>query len=87
LIRAVPRELTIAEHLVATSGPMFVTYEILRTPTVDAIHPRSGFGVLEIYVCRRCGFVEWYCQKPEEIPIGPEYMTEEIDVTGDGPYR
>ena len=44
-------------------------------------------GTLEAYVCRACGFVEWYCLDPEALPIGPEYMTEEIDVGSSDPYR
>jgi hypothetical protein len=52
----------------------------------DAPEPSSGRGNLEAYVCRACGYIEWYCNDPENIPIGPELMTEEIDVGG-GPYR
>ncbi len=37
-------------------------------------------GWLEAYVCRACGFVEWYCCDPDKLPIGPEYMTELVDV-------
>jgi hypothetical protein len=48
---------------------------------------RQGFGVFEAYICKKCGFVEWYCHAPEQIPIGPEYMTEDVDVEGDAPYR
>jgi hypothetical protein len=89
LVRFVPRELTTIrtrEGYVASYGPMFATYP---PPGVfeTTIHPRSGFGVLEGYACRSCGFIEWYCQDPTEIPIGPEYMTEEIDVAGPTPYR
>jgi hypothetical protein len=87
LIRAIPRELSLLESSTPTSGPMFATYEIRSwARTVEPIHPRSGFGILEIYICRQCGFVEWYCQDPERIPIGPEYMTEEVTI-GDGPFR
>ena len=75
LVRVIPRGL--ARDSV---GPMFATY---RFP----VEPREGFGVFEAYICKKCGFVEWYCHAPEEIPIGPEYMTEEIDLEGDAPYR
>jgi hypothetical protein len=88
LIRALPRELTQLQSGAAATGPMFATYEIQTTAGgTYPIHARSGFGVLEIYVCKRCGFVEWYCNDPESIPIGPAYMTEEIDLGGEGPYR
>jgi hypothetical protein len=47
----------------------------------------SGHGMLETYTCLRCGYVEWYCQQPLEIPIGPEYMSELIDYTPTAPHR
>jgi hypothetical protein len=48
-------------------------------------HPdlREPVGIFETYVCRTCGFTEWYAHDPEAIPIGPEYGTELIDVGGD----
>ena len=75
LVRVIPREIG-AEG----TGPMFATYHF-------PVNPLYGLGVFETYICKRCGFVEWYCQAPEEIPIGPEYMSEDVDVGGDGPYR
>ena len=46
-------------------------------------------GLLETYICKKCGFVEWYCIDTHNIPIGPHTMTEEIDYAarGDTPYR
>lgn len=44
-------------------------------------------GILEAYVCRGCGLTELYTEGAAEIPIGPEYGTELIDVGGDGPFR
>lgn len=46
-------------------------------------------GLLEAYICRTCGAVEWYCVDVEKIPIHPHLMTEEIDYDADraGPYR
>ena len=79
LVRVVPREL-----VDDTAGPMFAVYRFQKLRPLD---PREGYGVLEAYICKGCGFVEWYCQAPEEIPIGPEYMTEEIDLDATGPYR
>ena len=75
LIRVVPRELGRD-----SIGPMFVTYSY----PFDA---NRGLGMLELYICKACGFTEWYCQRPDEIPIGPEYMTEEVDLEAGGPYR
>lgn len=42
------------------------------------IEPRLGYGYLELYICRKCGLVEWICNDPERIPIGPGFMTEAI---------
>ncbi len=77
---------------------MFATYSVKRhhpegwfaskrEAQTFPIDPRDGFGVLEMYICRGCGFTDWYCQDPENIPIGPEYMTEEVDVSGEEPHR
>lgn len=49
--------------------------------------PRHGRGVLEIYICRHCGFVEWYCLDPENIPLGPEHMADLVSFTSTDPYR
>ena len=47
----------------------------------------EGLGTLETYVCSKCGFVEWYCWDPDEIPIGSEYMTDVVEYGSDKPYR
>jgi hypothetical protein len=47
----------------------------------------NGLGIVECYVCRECGFIEWYCQDPETIPVGAAFNTELVDVTPDSPYR
>src|SRR5262245_45323369 len=46
-----------------------------------------GRGQLELYVCRGCGFAEWYCQDPESIPIGPEFLTDVVDYGSGSAYR
>lgn len=95
LTRAIPRELSIDTHRgeanVARHAPMFVTYQPhiaakfwsagVKSTELDPLH---GHGMLEMYVCDGCGYVEWYAHGP--IPIGPEYMTESIDVGGP-PHR
>ena len=92
-IRAVPRELTPSEndaHAMALPMGLVYQYEVQRGRYVSMplpIDARKALGVLEVYVCRNCGFVEWYCSDPERIPIGPVYMTEDIDYEGDTPYR
>ena len=47
---------------------------------------RRAFGILEMYVCRDCGYVDWYCTDPKSVPIGPQFMTELVEPEG-GPYR
>lgn len=83
-IRAMPRE--VGER----AAPMTVTF-MYREPKKSAASPIDvglGLGLLELYICKGCGFVEWFCIDPEHIAIGPSYMTEEIDDdTTRGPYR
>jgi predicted nucleic-acid-binding Zn-ribbon protein len=95
LVRAIPRDhsATPGENGNSVALPMRltvvpVTASGLLTSRKHARQPdpSTARGLLEAYVCRACGFVEWYCADPEKIPIGPEFMTEEIDV-GDAPYR
>lgn len=82
----------------AQYAPMFATYQVKRVNEinildphrvlVDPPQPEDGYGAFEMYICKRCGFVEWYCYNPQDIPIGPEYMTEEVSSEqGDAPYR
>jgi hypothetical protein len=96
LIRVIPRM-----HTLLTAGPyqtlsVTVPMRLTVVPTlasrwfherVDHPDPQMMRGLLEAYVCRTCGFTEWYCSDPQNIPIGPEFMTEEIDAGDGGPYR
>ena len=43
-------------------------------------------GLFEAFICRACGFTEWYCHEPDKIPIGLEYGTALVDVSKP-PYR
>ena len=87
---------------VAHYAPMFATYAVIKQRIKEARifvtdpqfsskvyppPPDAGFGVFETYICKRCGFVDWYCQDPDSIPIGPEFMTEEVDSDASEPYR
>ncbi|HEY5933577.1 MAG TPA: hypothetical protein VIU61_03050 [Kofleriaceae bacterium] len=95
-IRAIPRELTAFgnDHVNEVASPMQVTYQLQvrsglfggkRAVRLDS---RKAFGFVEQYICRKCGFIEWYCSNPERVPIGPAYMTEAIDYdTAAEPYR
>jgi len=93
-VRAIPRELTATgqhNYLNRVASPMAVTYqhEYQTGPIAGplALDPRKTYGYLEMYICRGCGFVEWYCSDPENIPIGPQFMTEAIDYDAGGPFR
>jgi hypothetical protein len=97
-IRAIPREYAAEWHGSSTStvvAPMALTAHpsvtkrlLFKGNTVAQPNlPRHSCGTLEAYVCVGCGFVEWYCQDPESIPIGPEYMTDAIDYDSPSPYR
>lgn len=44
-------------------------------------------GLIEAYVCQRCGFTELYTSRPGDIPIGEAYATELFEVGGEGPFR
>jgi predicted RNA-binding Zn-ribbon protein involved in translation (DUF1610 family) len=92
-VRAIPRELSFkpdAPITEATHTPMCVTYEVqppaaLGRPVLSAHDAR---GVLEMYICRHCGFVEWYCLDVRKVPIGPQYMTEIVEYDREErPYR
>jgi len=98
LIRALARELTIesgGEYNWQQTTPMAATYEPVvawslwngRPRGVSGTEPAKPFGILEMYVCARCGFTEWYCRDPKRIPIGPEYGTERVSSDTGEPYR
>jgi len=51
----------------------------------NAAHPH---GLLSTWVCRACGYVQWFARKPENIPIGEEHRTALITGPGKaGPFR
>lgn len=85
LVRVVPRELTAvgSDYVNAVAGPMMVTYAVqsqrrlvFAGHEVEAPAVNLGYGVMEAWICESCGFVEWYCQKPKDIPIGPAFNSE-----------
>ena len=39
-------------------------------------------GLLARYACAGCGFVEVYCEDPESVPVGPEFATDIVEVSG-----
>lgn len=50
--------------------PLAVTH---APDSLDFLQPRSAiarpYGALRLYVCRSCGFVQWFASKPSRIPI------------------
>ncbi|MFN0251632.1 MAG: hypothetical protein ACKV2T_32450 [Kofleriaceae bacterium] len=96
LIRALARELATGAGEVGQRElhPMTVTLEPVGEHGFFSGKPKGvggGFaklvGVLEMYVCRRCGFTEWYCRDPQNVPIGEHYGTEIVTVEPDAPFR
>lgn len=66
--------------------PLAIAYAVHRhEPAVNDDAQR--YGALVAYVCRACGFTEMYADRPEDIPIGPEFGTELVRASGGGPYR
>ena len=73
-VRAIPREQN------DVNSALFVaTLGADRLRGARQIASEVPLGTLELYICESCGFVEWYCHQPQDIPIGPAYMTEVID--------
>ena len=88
-VRVIPRE-----HKDSYAAPMFVTHaprgdREWAWSRVAPIGITQGVGVLETYICRKCGAVEWYCIDVENIPTHPHLMSEGIDydAPGETPYR
>ncbi|HZS37630.1 MAG TPA: hypothetical protein VFF06_12425 [Polyangia bacterium] len=90
LVRALLRE-RVGEW--ARLSPAGVSYACRRESSfwtgkhASAPDSDAPLGVLDAFVCRGCGFVEWYARDPAAIPIGPEYGTELVDVGTQAPYR
>ncbi len=70
-------------------APLAVTYERGLVAVDRGEDVGSPMGILQAYICRSCGFVDWYATAPEQIPIGPKYGTELVDCSQaeGGPYR
>jgi hypothetical protein len=49
---------------------------------------QDGHGRLALFVCRQCGFSQWFTADPQTIPIKGEYLTRIIKgPEPEGPYR
>ncbi len=91
-VRVIPREFTQHNSSIPSIAPMTATLlpsavKVLWTLVPVQPDITAGLGMLEIIICRSCGFAEWYCLDVEHIPIGPECMTERILLDGATPYR
>jgi hypothetical protein len=92
-VRVIPREHTSRFADNQISAPMYITHApgviqgwlALRAGDIEVEKP--GYGLLETYICRKCGAVEWYCFDVERIPIHPHLMSEAIDYESKSPYR
>jgi hypothetical protein len=88
-VRVIPREYATNRSGARIASPMTATAEYnakiswLREGSEISADVRRGRGLLEMYICSACGFVEWYCHDPESIPIGPEFMTDVVDYASD----
>ncbi len=56
--------------------PMCVTYD--GRWVLSGQNPQHGHGPLCLYVCRCCGFCQWYARSPETIPISEAHRTRLI---------
>jgi hypothetical protein len=69
------------------------TYHPLRiarvaNPTAGLLgSEEAAVGLVEAYVCRRCGFTELYTRGPERIPIDGTRVRELVGPEPQGPYR
>lgn len=96
-VRCIPREHSGGrpDAPAQVSAPMYATYKPRMRHASGAQWAMpveiesAGVGLLEMYICQRCGFVEWYCADVERITTHPAMMTEAIDYEAgaQAPYR
>lgn len=79
-----PLQVTFAREVKTSVGFFWAE---TRTQELASPDFRRPVGMLETYVCQRCGFTEWFTVEPEKLPIGPEYGTVVLDATPASPYR
>lgn len=55
---------------------------------ITGTSPNDHYGPLSVYVCRRCGFAQWFAGDPQTIPVGDYFQTRVIKgPEADGPFR
>lgn len=81
IIEAVP-----AEFIGGYERRVAVTYD--KRWLSSARNASYPHGLLLMYVCRECGYTQWFAAQPDEIPIGEDYKTRVIKGPPvDAPYR
>jgi hypothetical protein len=97
-VRVIPREHSSSrggDWNTQVSAPMYVTHAPTQnkgffSSTVNELQiEKTGVGMLEVYICKKCGFVEWYCLDAEKLTAHPHLMSEDVDYDAGqaGPYR
>ncbi|WP_394840814.1 hypothetical protein LZC95_27530 [Pendulispora brunnea] len=75
IVRAMPRAIDDSDD----AGSYMLTVTHARTAQLSgmvfSLRPPVAFGIIEAYVCRRCGFVQTFAREPEKIPIGEKFET------------
>jgi hypothetical protein len=67
--------------------PLAATFALHREPGFAAPNMHAPIGVFEAYICRACGFTEWYARDAGSIPIGREFGTEVFEAEDRPPFR
>lgn len=75
-----------AEFIGIAETAMSVTYEV--SEVVLGRDASQGRGALAMYVCRKCGYVQWFAEDPSKIPIDKLCRTRLIKAPkAPGPFR
>ncbi len=53
----------------------------------DVLDQERPYGALAIFVCRACGFAQWFADNPGEIPVGDDAETRLVRGKKSPPYR
>jgi hypothetical protein len=73
----------LCRHNEVISSPSFAE----RAISHDAQAARV-YGMLTLFTCRRCGFSQWFANRPDEVPIDQKRGIELISgPEPEGPYR
>ncbi len=47
----------------------------------------ASYGLVSAYICRACGFTEFYTLAPETIPVDGVWIREVVGPEPEGPFR